>query len=315
MTSACFSVSSMSRYHLNSVSRALYRVFVAPHPTTLHPVSSGIPADPSRFAPCIQTPIRSLHYKRTPAQRHTLADHYTVDNAIEASHINLVNEKGIYYANVSINDALRSYNRVTHHLLLVKPGTVDEFGTSDPEDLPTCRIVTKLDLRRQLQKKIELKLREETGKVGSSADAKTLELNWAIASGDLIHRLSKLQSFLKEGRKVDVTLGPKRRGKEATRDECDKVLKAVRDAVLDCKGASETKDPDGMVGGVMTLFFEGKDLSEKKPEQVKEAPDGPIRSKFREKLERKQKEEEEKRRLEYEQRMRERAPKRLVRGY
>lgn len=300
----------MSRFHFASTSRALYRVFVAPNLAPSHRafVHAPLSITGASVLP-FQGQTRSVYYRRKPAQRHSLTDYYTFDNAINASHVNLVDENGVFHTNVPILSALKKYNRVTHHLLLVDPGTVDEFGTSDPADLPTCKVTSKIDLRNQFQKKVELKQREETGKLGTAGDAKKLELNWAIAGGDLTHRLSKLQDFLLEGRKVDVTLGPKRRGKEATRDEATAVLKAIRDAVLDCKGAGETKEPDGVVGGVMTLFFEGKDLSEKKPaEKVKEISEEPVKSKFREKFERKQKEEEEKKRTQMEQRARERPP-------
>jgi translation initiation factor IF-3 len=307
----------MSRFHLTSTSRALYRVFIAPNLAfTHHPALYLTPSVLPKPPPLVpQNPRRTLHYKRKPAQRHALTDYYTFDNAISGSHVNLVDADGVFHPNVPIATALRKYNRVTHHLLLVDPGTVDEFGISDPEDLPTCKVISKIELRNQFQKKVELKQREETGKLGTAGDAKKLELNWAIAGGDLAHRLSKLQDFLREGRKVDVTLGPKRRGKEATREEADAVLKAVRDAVLDCKGAGETKEPDGAVGGVMTLFFEGKDLSEKKPEKVKEVSDEPVRSKFREKFERKMREEEEMKRIQMEQRSRERPPRRSPRAF
>ena len=301
----------MSRLHLSSTSRALYRVFVAPNLPPYYPVLFRASLHSPQATPLLpQIHKRTLYYRKKPVQRHALTDYYTFDNAIEASHVNLVDEDGVFHTNVPILNALRKYNRVTHHLLLVDPGTVDEFGVSDPDDLPTCKVTSKIDLRNQFQKKVDLKQREESGKLGTGGDGKKLELNWAIAGGDLTHRLAKLQDFLREGRKVDVTLGPKRRGKEATKDEADAVLKAVRDAVLDCKGASETKDPDGVVGGVMTLFFEGKDLSEKKPEKVKEISEEPVRSKFREKFERKMREEEETKQLQREERMRNKAPMR-----
>ncbi|KAF2686866.1 hypothetical protein K458DRAFT_476577 [Lentithecium fluviatile CBS 122367] len=277
----------MSRYHLTSTSRALYRVFVAP---TLHTTHPAIFRPPIRLVtPLIPViPRRTIYYKKV-AQRHTLTDHYTFDDAIEASHVNLVDERGIFLNNMPIEQALKNYNRTTHHLLLVAPGTVDEFGISDPEDMPICKIVSKIDLRKQFAKKLELKAREESGRLGTAGDAKKLELNWAIAGGDLAHRLSKLQNFLREGRKVEVTLAPKHnkyRGREASSEECDKVLKAIRDAVLDCRGASEPKEPDGVSGGVMTLFFQGRDLSEKKVEEVKEITEEPVKSKARRERER-----------------------------
>lgn len=85
-----------------------------------------------------------------------------------------------------------------------------------------------------------------------------MELNWAIAGGDLRHRLEKMKGFLREGRKVEVLFGPKRKGRKATDAECQTVLKAVRDAVGGCKGSSEAKEPEGTVGGVLTMVFQGR---------------------------------------------------------
>jgi translation initiation factor IF-3 len=94
---------------------------------------------------------------------------------------------------------------------------------------------------------------------------KNLELNWAIAGGDLKHRLERLKEFLREGRKVEILLGPKKRGKKATEQEANAVIKAVRDAAGECKGASEVK-AEGTVGAVMTVVFEGRKIEEKKEE-------------------------------------------------
>lgn len=112
-------------------------------------------------------------------------------------------------------------------------------------------------------KALELERRAAKG-LGVGKPPKNLELNWAVAPGDLAHRLKKMQEFLREGRKVEILLGPKRKGRVATEQECKDVLRKVREAVAECKGAVEKKAPSGSLGGVMTLIYEGKQVEKEK---------------------------------------------------
>lgn len=251
----------MSRYTLSSTSRALYRVFVAPNLPTASPLRPSRACVISSSNAIPQTTIRAKSYGKKDNSRHALSDYYTFDNAITASFVNLVDADGAFRAAVPTNRI--SYNRVTHSLVQISPGKVDEFGVPDPQNLPTCKIMTKMELRMQLQKKLDIDRRVKQGQRFGPIN-KTLEINWAIAAGDLKHRLEKLKGFLKEGRKVEVVLGPKRRGKQATTEECKHLLGAIREAVEECKGAGQTKEPSGAIGGVMTIVFEGRKIEEKK---------------------------------------------------
>ena len=66
---------------------------------------------------------------------------------------------------------------------------------------------------------------------------------------------------------MEVLLGPKKRGRKATPEEAQGVMKAVLGAADECKGAKEVKR-EGAVGGVLTIVFEGKKV-EKKVEEKK----------------------------------------------
>jgi translation initiation factor IF-3 len=245
----------MPPVHFPSTSRALYRVFIAPTlTTTTRPAPSLL--NGSNIFP--RTTVRGKAYKK-PAVRHALSDHFTFDNAIKFPRVNYVDEKGVFHGNVTLPQV--SYNRVTHHLLQLTDGKVDDFGTpsANPADLPTCKIISKMDLRAQHQKKLDLERRQSKG-LGTGPAGKNLELNWAIEGGDLKHRLEKMKEFLKEGRKVEILFGAKRRGRVATKEECEELLNKVKAAVEECKGAGQIKEPDGVMGGVMTMFFQGKKL-------------------------------------------------------
>ncbi|KAF1962346.1 hypothetical protein CC80DRAFT_487831 [Byssothecium circinans] len=287
----------MSRYHLTATSRALYRVFVASTPATPTPFRLQTPfllPYAARLLP--QTTVRHKTYKKD-VQRHSLSDHFTFDNAIEGTYIDYVDDNGVFRPNARLKDVLRSFDRTTHHLVMITPGTLDEFGNSNPDDLPVCKVVSKMDLSAQLEKKLEIERRAAKGK-GVGPDAKILELNWAIAGGDLKHRLEKLRGFLKEGRKVEVVIGPKRKSRVATEKECQELLREVRDAVDEVRGAREKKEPEGVIGAVMTLVFEGRNLDE--PEEKKEKVKGEGKKKRKEreemKAERRRKAAEEDRR-------------------
>jgi translation initiation factor IF-3 len=261
------SIVIMPQYHLCGISSVLYRVFIAPnvrHVPTLRPV-----ALPNSRLPSInQTSIRLKSYKKD-TRRRALSDYYTLDSAIKAQTVNFIDPAGKFHSRIPIAQARRTVDPETQHLILVSPGKVDIFGRSDPNDMPVCKVVSKMELRQRHQKTLELERRAEKG-LGSGKPPKNLELNWAISPGDLKHRLNKLKEFLGEGRKVEILLGPKRRGRVATREECLEVLKRVREAVAECKGAVEKKEPQGPVGGVMTLVFEGKKVEKEKKEAAVE---------------------------------------------
>jgi translation initiation factor IF-3 len=259
-------------HHISSTSRALYRVFIAPNlrttaniPIQFAPAFAPSYGPPSATVnPLNQNQVRTKTFVKQDTRRHALADYFTVDDAITAPRINFVDENGEFFQNVPTREALDSFNRVTHHLVEVSPGRVDEYGVQDPDHPPVCRVVSKINLRAQHERKVATARRQARG-VGIGPPPKNLELNWAIGGADLKHRLGKLKEFLVNGRKVEVLLGPKKGGKKATPEEANAVLKAVRDAVAECNGATELKS-EGTVGAVLTLVFVGQKKAGKKGE-------------------------------------------------
>lgn len=233
----------------------MYAPAFAPSASAPTALTSSTPSLTSR------TSIRTKKYTKD-TRRHALSDYYVLDNAIEAERINFVDEDGKFHKNVPLDEVLASVDKTTHHLVQMTPGKVDEFGRADPEHLPTCRVISKMDLRTQHERKLDTMRRQAKGQ-GTGPSPKSLELNWAIAPGDLKHRLGSLKKFLLEGRKVEIMLGPKRGGRKATPEEATAALKAVEEAVQECKGSSEVKR-EGQVGGVMTVVFQGKKVEKKK---------------------------------------------------
>ncbi|KAF2122972.1 hypothetical protein BDV96DRAFT_561772 [Lophiotrema nucula] len=258
----------MSPLHPSSTSRALFRVFIAPalRATPVRPQHAPLPS--SRAHPSLSS-VRWKSFVRRDTQRHAITDHYTLDNAIQHPYVNFVDANGQFRNGWDIERI--SYNRATHHLLLLNSGKQDAAGNQDPDNLPMCKIISKIDLRAQHEKKLDLERKRAKGLTATGMAPKNMELNWAISGNDLSHRLTKLKQFLQEGRKVEVLFGPKRRGRKATAEECNKVLADVRAMVDNLKGAGEVKEPEGTLGGVMTLVFEGRKIEEPKTEPQRES--------------------------------------------
>ena len=90
------------------------------------------------------------------------------------------------------------------------------------------------------------------------ATIKTIELNWAIDGNDLGHRLNKVKEFLGKGFKVEVVLAEKRKGRKATEEEAQDLLRRIREAVKEVDGARESKPMEGKLLKPATIYAEGK---------------------------------------------------------
>ncbi len=95
---------------------------------------------------------------------------------------------------------------------------------------------------------------------------KTIELNWAIDRNDLSHRIAKMKVFLGKGYRVEVVLAPKKKGRRATDEDADQVMRRIKEAVGEVSGAKEIKPMEGKILGTTTLYFEGKAQKEKEQE-------------------------------------------------
>ncbi|KAK2067969.1 hypothetical protein P8C59_001668 [Phyllachora maydis] len=115
---------------------------------------------------------------------------------------------------------------------------------------------------------------------------KEIEINWAIADNDLQRALARLQEFLRRGRRVELVLVHKAKKvrhkvKQASRADCERVLRLVEEAVAEVPGAQEIKAREGDVTKAqMSLTFEGPvQLKKGKPEEVQAGEDGKKRKK------------------------------------
>lgn len=120
----------------------------------------------------------------------------------------------------------------------------------NPEDgrPPLCRIYDKSVLR---DKEISA-LKKKATKKGVST--KTIEISWAVDENDLNTKLRRLREFLEKGCHVDIFLKAKRRGREVTLDDGEKLVKRIRDTVKEA-GGRENMSPVGEMLGTMEISF------------------------------------------------------------
>ena len=179
------------------------------------------------------------------------------DEEITDRYIALVTLDGEHQPRVALDMVLSRLDRTAEHLVQLSP------ANATAGKLAICKIFTKAGLRETQRAKVNA-VKEAKKKVVTN---KILEVNWAIADGDLGNKATQLESFLREGRRVEVLLARKKRARVATGEECRKVLKRIRDAIKAVPGAKEEKT-EGKIGEKMSLVFENRKMKE--PEQGKE---------------------------------------------
>lgn len=243
----------MPPHHPSGSIQALYRVFVQPNLSNASPrqhLQSIRPQLRPRTAHTRQfttTPSSLARY--TPAVAETRTEKW--DEEITSPQIYLVDPvtKTISPSPQTRFDILSRLDRNTHRL--VHPG--DAFFNG----LPVCKIIDKKEAyTRQKQMKEDAKEKKKVEE--KSRSVKTLELNWAMDPNDLGHRLNKVEEFLRDGRRVEVILASKKRGRKASVEECQGVLKKIREVVSAVDGAKEAKSMEGKVGAFATLYFQGR---------------------------------------------------------
>lgn len=256
----------MHARHTTTPLQALYRIFVLP--TLTQPVRQ--PALRQRLLPTTTaTPTTRLFSHTPPRPSKTRAPElrtqkWDAEITSPTGEIYLIPpdtnrlvhpETSEHVAPVSLAATLRALDPKTHRLIQLS----DNSPSSPVPSIPVCKIISKKEAYESDKKrKLLQKEQKRVQKVVTEQGQKTIELNWAIAEGDLSHRLGRLKEFLGEGRRVEVVLAGKKRGRKATREECENVLSRVKEAVESVDGAKEKEAWQGKMGGFMSVTFQGK---------------------------------------------------------
>lgn len=165
-----------------------------------------------------------------------------MDEAISSLNVHFVDSDEVFHRNTSLSKLLTTFDRATYRLRQV--------ALDQEDNLPICKLITEQELWAERRQK-------EKPKKTVADTSKQVELNWAAERNDVEHRVKKLQEFLREGRKVEVLLAPKpqRKGRKATPEEIEGMLKTLRAAVAEVEGAAEWKAMDGVEGKQSILYF------------------------------------------------------------
>jgi translation initiation factor IF-3 len=206
-------------------------------------------------APIEQSSTKFLRYPTlSPLQQHRTIilkktstavpeDRLPRDNEIRAWSVQVVNAEGKLDEPRSTASILKSLDLKTHTLQTVVAG--------GPGVVPICKIINK-------QEAFAAKRAAKKAGKNPGAIIKTVELNWAIDANDLGHRLNRVKEFLQKGNKVEIVLASKKKGKKATQEEAEALIKRVKETVDSVEGAREIKKMEGNILATATLFYEGK---------------------------------------------------------
>ncbi|KAA8568021.1 hypothetical protein EYC84_008445 [Monilinia fructicola] len=209
---------------------ALRGVFLAP---IEHPPTQFLRCP--HFSPIQRRTVFKATSNAVPEQR------LPRDDDITAPFLRLKNAEQRLEPPRSTAEILKRVNRKTHMLQIITMGKEGE--------VPIARIVDK--------KEAHLQKKQKKGKNPASV-VKTIEMNWAIEKNDLGHRLGKMRDFLEKGNKVEVLLAGRKKGRKATIEEAEEVVRRIREFVEEIEGAKEGRKMEGKIGVQAILCFEGR---------------------------------------------------------
>ncbi|KAI9742114.1 MAG: hypothetical protein M1834_000504 [Cirrosporium novae-zelandiae] len=192
--------------------------------------------DPRKIAVSGQTPHKSNPKNERPPQ----------NNDITATHIHLVDSVGNLLPPQTRWDVMRSVDTKTHVLMQV--------SAEGPDGYPVCKIRSKNEIREKqwAMTKAAKAVKRHTKSL------KQLELNYALDLNDLGHKLNRLETFLNQGRRVEILLASKKKGRTASVEEASLVVKKIKERA-EGTGATEVEPMTGEIPGLVKLVFQGVD--------------------------------------------------------
>ncbi|KAK0383445.1 hypothetical protein NLU13_9356 [Sarocladium strictum] len=260
---------------LYSSQRALYRVFIRPATTTIHPLSlhawhlTASPVQQSR-AYAIRRSKRNTIQQLSPSEQVAQEEsrkhdpRYTTAADVERSgRARLPRDHEITDPQIMVHERdviegpLRTQfvmTRIEPHesLRMVSPYVP---ATKDaPAKYAVCRIVNKKEeFEKEKQKKAQQQAKKQ-----KAVKEKEVEINWGTAPNDLQTKIGTLTRLLGSATKVTVSLGKKKGSKaELVQDDMKNLVQKIKDEVM-AVGGREIKPQEGSLGGNMKLYFASK---------------------------------------------------------
>ncbi|XDG02039.1 hypothetical protein ABKA04_001654 [Annulohypoxylon sp. FPYF3050] len=195
--------------------------------------------------------IRSL--STTPVlQRIIQVKKRLTNDKIPFQWVRLVQEDGLSAPQPTAR-VLGSINTRTHTLVMVAPPPPTEDpdpSFAPPPPAAICRILDNASMA-EAEAEMAAALRRK------NVDVKEVEMSWSISPHDLSHKIKRIQEFLGKGLTVEIALAKKRRGREATREEAQRVITMIREGIAQVDDVKETRKVEGTIGGFMKMYFTG----------------------------------------------------------
>lgn len=210
-----------------------------------------------------------FHGNRKPNQDAKKDQGFPRDLAIKEPWVHLRGLDGKLTEKQRPADIISRLDRTRYSLAMVwappkpQPGEPEVPKDTDLPDWPVCVIVDRRAEAAALQAKAKEERRKQVSK-------KELEINWAIAAHDLGFRTRQLQNFLKKGHRVEIMLLTKRdkkQKKQATKEECQEVVRLIKEAVAEVPKVQEVKPMDGELGKVVRMVYQGPTPKKEKGEK------------------------------------------------
>lgn len=142
---------------------------------------------------------------------------------------------------------LRDIDRSSHFVIRV--GTTSGSGN---RDLPICKIMRKKDVFELEAKKA--RSQTDARKEKRRREGKTMEVGWATADSDLLHRFRKARQALDGGDRVNFVIENRQRRTEVPDDSARLMLERIRAAMKEVPLCFEV-GLEGQLGKKMKLVF------------------------------------------------------------
>ncbi|KAI1262104.1 hypothetical protein F5Y18DRAFT_160238 [Xylariaceae sp. FL1019] len=252
----------MHSAHLLTPARALHRVILLELGASITTARVSAKAAANlRFQPAARTrlfattvPRHRIYMKKTKVTVRTFLDDSWIKNAaIPYPYVRIRDEEDGTLSEPQLTTLVLTRLKKGYSLVMITAPRPED-PKSHPE--PICKIFNVAAEKAKIAEAHAEAKRLEKG-------TKTLELNWAIAPGDLGHKMKRMKEFLDKGYKVEIMLARKKGTRKATREEVQGLVETVRETAESVTGTTEVKQAEGTAGVQLKMIWQGPKKKEK----------------------------------------------------
>lgn len=162
--------------------------------------------------------------------------------------IQFIDAEGTFQGVKNLKYILSSFDREMYTLLSVNPHVA-------PEPV-ICKLVSREKLEAEEKAAYLAKKAKKRNSKDPSKVSKTIEISWATAANDLIHKMKRINEFLQKGNRVEVIMGVKKGMAKQPLAKMEELVNRIRAEVEDT--AKEWKEAEGKIGVQYQVFLEGR---------------------------------------------------------